>query len=94
MYRERQPRERWTALRVSGHADQRGPESYNMELSKKRAESVREYLVSRGVPEDIIDVRAYGEERPIVPDPDSPADLQKNRRVQFEIVRGPRGEKE
>jgi len=94
MYRERQPRERWTALRVSGHADQRGPTSHNMELSRRRAESVREYLVSRGVPEGIIDVRAYGEERPIVPDADSPADLQKNRRVQFEIVREPTVDRE
>lgn len=92
MYRERQSNERWKALRVSGHADQRGPESYNMELSKQRAERVREYLVSRGVPEDIIDVRAYGEERPLVPNADSSADLQKNRRVQFEIVREPTGE--
>lgn len=94
MYRQRQPRESWTALRVSGHADQRGPASYNLELSKKRAEAVREYLVSRGVPDDIIDVRAYGEERPIIPDPDSPEDLQRNRRVQFEIVREPTVEQE
>lgn len=94
MYQTRQPRERWTALRVSGHADQRGPASYNLELSRMRAEAVREYLVSRGVPEDLIDVRAYGEERPIVPDPNSPSDLQKNRRVQFEIVREPSVERE
>lgn len=93
LYRRRQPGERWSALRVSGHADQRGPQSYNMELSRQRAENVREYLVSRGVPASLIDVRAYGEERPIVPDPDSPADFQQNRRVQFEIVRERSGER-
>jgi outer membrane protein OmpA-like peptidoglycan-associated protein len=88
LYKDRQPGERWATLRISGHADQRGPESYNLELSRERAENVRAYLTSRGVPASIIDVRAYGEERPVVPDPNTPADYQQNRRVQFEIVHG------
>ena len=94
MYREQQSRQPWTALRVTAHTDQRGSASDNMELSKKRVESVREYLVSKGIPNDIIEAKAFGEERPLVPDADSPEELQKNRRVEFEIVREPKGEKE
>lgn len=92
MYRSRQPGEKWTALRVSGFADQRGPESYNLELSRQRAQNVREYLVSRGLPESLVNVRAYGEERPVVPNPDSPSEYQQNRRVQFEIIRDRSGQ--
>jgi outer membrane protein OmpA-like peptidoglycan-associated protein len=87
LYKQRQPGENWSALRVSGHADQRGPESYNMELSRERAENVRAYLTTQGVPASIIDVKAYGEEQPVVPDPDTAAEFQQNRRVQFEIIR-------
>lgn len=92
MYREQQSRQPWTALRVSAHTDQLGSASDNMELSKKRVESVREYLVSKGIPNDLIEAKAYGEERPLVPDADSPDELQKNRRVELEIVREPKGE--
>jgi outer membrane protein OmpA-like peptidoglycan-associated protein len=94
MYRDRPEGERWSALRVSGHADQRGPEDYNMELSRQRAETVRAYLISAGVPDALIDVNAYGEMRPIVSDPQSASDLQANRRVQFEIVRESAAERE
>lgn len=94
MYRDASEREGWSLLRVSGHADQRGASSYNLELSRKRAESVRDYLVSRGVPASLIDIRAYGEEQPIIAEPETAAELEQNRRVQFEIVRGGSSEPE
>jgi outer membrane protein OmpA-like peptidoglycan-associated protein len=87
MYRNRPEGERWSALRVSGYADQRGPGDYNLELSRRRAESVRNYLVSAGVPKSVIDVEAYGERAPVISHPQSPGEFQANRRVQFEIVR-------
>jgi hypothetical protein len=47
-------------LTVVGHADVRGPNSYNMKLSQRRAELVKSYLVSQGVSADKIQVRAEG----------------------------------
>ncbi len=77
----------WKSLRVAGHADQRGTESYNMELSRERAKSVRAYLVSKGIPSEIIDLKAYGEEKPAIPSADEPGEMQKNRRVVFDLER-------
>lgn len=48
------------SLVIVGYADVRGPKSYNMNLSERRAELVKNYLVSRGVPADKIQTRAEG----------------------------------
>jgi OOP family OmpA-OmpF porin len=77
----------WAALKVQGHADERGPEPYNEKLSRRRAAAVKEYLASQGVPAEKLDVEAYGERRPEVPNADTRAEHQKNRRVEFVIVR-------
>jgi OOP family OmpA-OmpF porin len=77
----------WTALKVQGHADERGPEPYNEDLSRRRAAAVKAYLVSQGIPADKLDVEAYGERRPEVPQADTRAEHQRNRRVEFLIVR-------
>lgn len=50
-------------LTVVGHADVRGPEKYNLALSERRAELVRNYLVSQGIPADKIEIRAEGKDR-------------------------------
>ena len=76
----------WERLRVMGHADERGPASYNVALSRRRAEAVQEYLVSQGVPAALIDIEAYGESRPLIEDATNERDYQLNRRVAFEIV--------
>ncbi len=47
-------------LVIVGHADVRGPAGYNLALSRRRAEVVKAYLVSQGVPADRIDIRADG----------------------------------
>lgn len=47
-------------LILAGHADRRGPESYNMSLSKRRAELVKRFLVEHGIPESNIDIQALG----------------------------------
>jgi OOP family OmpA-OmpF porin len=77
----------WAKLTIQGHADRRGPEEYNEQLSRERAQAVKQYLVSQGVPAETLDVEAYGERRPAVPGADTPAEFQKNRRVEFVIQR-------
>jgi hypothetical protein len=49
-------------LLVVGHADVRGPDKYNLLLSERRAELVKEYLVSQGIPAEKVQVRAEGEQ--------------------------------
>jgi OOP family OmpA-OmpF porin len=51
-------------IRISGHADRVGGEPYNEQLSYRRAEAVRAYLVSKGVDRTQIAVFAFGETRP------------------------------
>ena len=57
----------WPDLRVEvgGHTDAAGPEEYNLSLSIKRAESVRDYFVSQGIDPGRLVVRGYGESQPI-----------------------------
>ena len=50
---------------IEGHADEQGTREYNLALGQRRANAVREYLVSRGVPSARLQVVSYGKERPI-----------------------------
>jgi outer membrane protein OmpA-like peptidoglycan-associated protein len=77
----------WVSLRVMGHADARGPMPYNEDLSRRRALAVKAYLVERGIPEGKIDVEAYGERAPAIPNADTEREHQLNRRVEFVIVK-------
>ncbi len=54
-----------TLIDVAGHADSTGPDDYNQALSERRAASVADYLISRGVMRDRLYVVGYGESRPI-----------------------------
>lgn len=54
-------------VRIEGNADERGTREYNLALGARRAESIRTYLVNRGVPAGRIDTISYGKERPISP---------------------------
>jgi peptidoglycan-associated lipoprotein len=49
---------------LDGHADPRGTEPYNLDLSKRRVTAVREALVNAGVPAERISINAAGERRP------------------------------
>lgn len=77
----------WLTLRVQGHADRRGPMPYNEALSRRRAQAVKDYLVDQGLPPRLIEIEAYGETRPAVPDAQTEEEFQRNRRVEFEVVR-------
>jgi outer membrane protein OmpA-like peptidoglycan-associated protein len=50
-------------LVLSGHADKRGPQTYNQPLSERRAALAKKFLVEQGVPEDKIDTQAFGKEQ-------------------------------
>jgi len=52
-------------VRIEGNADERGTREYNLALGARRAESVRNYLIDRGVPAGRIDTISFGKERPI-----------------------------
>jgi OOP family OmpA-OmpF porin len=69
-------------ISATGHADRSGPEDYNMALSLRRADSVREALIKGGIPADAITVAGRGESEPAVPTPDGVRE-QANRRVEI-----------
>lgn len=72
-------------VRVEGHTDADGSERYNLQLSKKRAKAVAEYLVDAGVEAERLESEGYGESQPIA-DNRSESGKAKNRRVEFKIV--------
>lgn len=76
---------------IIGHTDSKGTEAYNLELSKKRAEAVKQWLVSQaGIDPSRIETTGKGESEPIAPNTnpdgsDNPEGRQKNRRVEIRI---------
>ncbi|MBV9948860.1 MAG: OmpA family protein, partial [Myxococcales bacterium] len=78
------------SLEVQGHTDNVGNDAYNMKLSQGRAESVRAYLLERGVAPSRLVARGYGMRQPLVPN-DSPSNRELNRRVQFIRTDSPGG---
>ncbi|MDQ2090169.1 peptidoglycan-associated lipoprotein Pal [Marimonas arenosa] len=50
---------------IEGHADEQGTREYNLSLGARRANAVREYLMSRGLPSSRLKTVSYGKERPI-----------------------------
>ncbi len=80
---------------LEGHADSIGTDAYNVALSRRRAESVAQELVARGVRRDRLSVEGYGESRPVAPNTlpggkDNPAGRALNRRVEAVVL--PSGE--
>jgi len=72
------------AVALRGHADSRGKYKYNWVLSDKRAISVKDYLVSKGVKENRIVTTPFGSSMPIATN-STAAGRQKNRRVEIEL---------
>jgi outer membrane protein OmpA-like peptidoglycan-associated protein len=69
-------------IKLSGHTDDQGSEQENLLLSEKRARAVKNYLVSRGVPQGSILIEWFGQLRPLA-DNKTQAGRQKNRRVEM-----------
>lgn len=55
----------YSQFTVEGHADERGTREYNLALGARRAQTVRDYLISRGVAANRIRTISYGKERPV-----------------------------
>ena len=74
-----------TNIEIQGHTDSRGTEEYNMGLSLRRANAVRDYLVSKGIDGSRMTVKGYGESAPAYTN-DTPEGMAQNRRVEFLIT--------
>lgn len=74
----------WT-LKLSGHTDNQGNAEKNMDLSEKRANAVKRYLVKKGAKAENIITEWFGQTQPIDTN-DTPAGRQKNRRVEMKIL--------
>ena len=72
-------------IQVFGHTDDVGSVDYNQQLSEKRADSVREYLVEAGIDPDVMSTKGLGKSSPLVEGSD-PESRQRNRRVELAIV--------
>ncbi|MEQ9811168.1 MAG: OmpA family protein [Azospirillaceae bacterium] len=70
---------------AEAHTDTSGPATYNVGLSQRRGESVRQGLIARGIAPDEIVVRAFGETQLLVPTPDGVREPQ-NRRVEIVLM--------
>ena len=64
---------------IEGHADERGTREYNLALGERRANAVKDYLITYGISSDRISVISYGKERP-VDSGSNPLSWSKNRR--------------
>lgn len=72
-------------VEVAGHTDSQGAAAYNQGLSERRARTVMDYLIGRGVDEDMLSFRGYGESQPVA-DNATAAGRAENRRVELRIL--------
>jgi outer membrane protein OmpA-like peptidoglycan-associated protein len=72
-------------IRIEGHTDDKGDAAYNVKLSQNRANSVKTYLLSKGVDASRIESIGYGKANPSVPN-SSDMNRQLNRRVEFVVI--------
>ena len=75
-----------TLVRIEGHTDTRGAADDNLDLSKRRAASVLQALVDRGVETSRLEAEGFGETRPLMTEK-TKADMTKNRRVEFHVAK-------
>lgn len=72
-------------IEISGHTDNVGKQDYNLELSTKRANSVKSYLESKGIESNRLESKGYGQTRPIA-DNQNEEGKARNRRTEFKII--------
>ncbi len=71
-------------MEIAGYTSSLGDAAYNRALSQRRAETVRQYLIDKGVAPDRLTAKGYGPDQPIA-DNDTPAGREKNRRVELHL---------
>ena len=74
-----------TKIQVEGHCDERGTSDYNLALGERRANHIKQYLVSLGIASDRISTISFGEERPLDPGHNEEA-WAKNRRAHIVVL--------
>ena len=72
-------------VEISGHTDSDGSASYNQDLSRRRAESVRSYLVQKGISASRLTTVGYGESQPVASNSTADGKAQ-NRRIEFRVL--------
>jgi outer membrane protein OmpA-like peptidoglycan-associated protein len=72
-------------IEFGGHTDDVGSDKDNLELSLKRAKSVYDYILAKGIPAARLKYKGYGETKPVAPN-DSDENRQLNRRIEFKIL--------
>lgn len=72
-------------VRVEGHCDAKGSDAYNIKLSQRRSNAVRDYLIAHGIEADRLVAVGYGESRPVA-DNSTAEGRARNRRVEFTIL--------
>ena len=77
-------------VEMGSHTDNHGKNAYNDELSQRRAQSVVDWLIGKGVSKDRLKAKGYGESKPVAPNAingkDNPEGRQKNRRTEFKLL--------
>ncbi|MDR2038334.1 MAG: OmpA family protein [Bacteroidales bacterium] len=71
---------------ISGYADSRGGPEFNQELSEKRADYVAKRLVDRGIKQNSLVIKGYGNTRPAIRNAITEEEFQKNRRVEIRVI--------
>lgn len=74
-------------LKVNGHTDNVGGHDFNIQLSQRRAESVVDYLVSKGIPASRLVAKGFGETKPIASNDDEEEGRELNRRTEAEVIK-------
>jgi outer membrane protein OmpA-like peptidoglycan-associated protein len=75
-----------STIYIEGYTDSSGPESYNLDLSQRRADAVRDFLIDSGISPNRIVTRGYGEADPVAAN-DTIAGRRENRRVEVIVPR-------
>lgn len=73
-------------IQVNGHTDNVGNAYYNKILSRRRAQSVVDYLVQNGIASDRLTIMGFGQERPLVSNDDEEEGRELNRRTEIEVI--------
>jgi outer membrane protein OmpA-like peptidoglycan-associated protein len=72
-------------IQLNGHTDSEGEEAANLDLSQRRAEAVRQYLIQSGIQPERLRAQGYGESKPIASN-DTPDGRRQNRRTEFVVI--------